>query len=60
MDCAFQADAFQNDAFQVCGVVPPAPSAMAGGGFYNYVRPRWLDDNDLAIVLSVLELLDDD
>ena len=57
-DTAFQADAFQNDAFQIAGESPATPAAteaVTGGlGWWPVVRPRtspWRDGEDDALVL---------
>ena len=41
---AFQADAFQNDAFQIAGADPgPSVTKTGGGGGSRRKRPRWWD-----------------
>ena len=61
-NCGFQSGGFQSDAFQVCTVVPPVPVIIGGaarGGHYSYPVYRKIPDDDEAIVLLLLELLDD-
>lgn len=40
--------------------VSPAPTTIVGGGRWNYTRPKKMSDDDFAIVLATLELLDDE
>lgn len=60
-DCGFQTNAFQQNAFQMCVPVPPTPVSVAGyagGQRYAYI-PRKIPDDDEAIMIILLELLDD-
>ena len=56
-DCAFQQDAFQNDAFQaVCGVEPtPSPTTVAvskaGLILRAKRRPEYIDNEEEMIVI---------
>jgi len=52
---AFQADAFQNDAFQMASgaVVQPTFESVGGGGFRRMPveDTRWIDDDDFILII---------
>lgn len=60
-NCGFQSDGFQSNAFQVCST-PPTPVIVGGARGYGRMRiaqyPMFLPEDDEAIVLMLLELLD--
>lgn len=49
MTTAFQADAFQNNAFQIDTTppIPPTPPVGGGGRRWEYVVPESVSDEDL-------------
>jgi hypothetical protein len=61
MDCTGYNEAINYNApINYNGVCVTPVSTVIAGGFVNYRKPRNISDDDFAIVLATLELLDDD
>jgi hypothetical protein len=61
MDCTNYNEAINYNApIPYNGVCVSPVTTVVAGGHYNYVKPRRKDDDDLAMALMALELLDDD
>lgn len=58
-DCGFQTDAFQQSAFQMCVPTPVPVISHTGAGRYVQIPKRLPKDDDEAIVVILLELLDE-
>lgn len=60
MDCTdYNAPINYNASINYNGVCAATTSTVIAGGKWNYIRPRNISDDDFAIVLAALELMDD-
>lgn len=60
MDCTdYNAPINYNSPINYNGVCVQPSETVITGGRWNYIKPRNLSDDDFAIVLATLELMDD-